>query len=161
MLRPIVRRPQGVQLFTVCVTLIALANHHAIAGRQNSTMTRLFAPVDIEVDISRLSDSEHRALSHIIAAARVMDSIFLQQVWAGNPSMLLSLLDDETAAGAARLDFFLLNKGPWSRIENDQAFVRDTPQKQASANFYPTNATKEEIETWFKQLEGQAQTEAI
>ena len=92
MLRPILRRPQGVQLFAVCVvTLIALASHRAIAGRQNSTMTRLFAPVDIEVDISRLSDSERRALAHIIAAARVMDSIFLQQVWAGNPSMLLSL----------------------------------------------------------------------
>ena len=113
MLKPILRRSQNIQLFAVCVvTLIALANHHAIAARQNSTMTRLFAPVDIEVDISHLPDSERRALSHIIAAARVMDSIFLQQVWPGNQSILLSLLDDETAAGTVHLDLFLLNKGP-------------------------------------------------
>jgi len=46
------------------------------------------------------------------------------------------------------------------RVENDQAFVRGAPQKQSSANFYPADATRQEIEAWFQQLEGTARTEA-
>ncbi len=143
-------------LLTVITALMLTAGAPA-AGRyqgtiQGATMTRLFAPVDIGADLSTLDDSELEALRHIVEAARVMDGLFLQQVWAGNPSMVLTLLGDTTAAGQARLGFFLLNKGPWSRIENNRAFIPGAPPKPDAGNFYPGDATREEVAAWFDTL---------
>ena len=139
---------------------MAAATGLATVAGQETTMTRLFAPVEIGADLSRLPDSERQALTHIIAAARVMDGLFLQQVWAGNPSMLLSLLNDDSAAAPATLDFFLLNKGPWSRIEDNRRFVAGAPVKPEGANFYPAGATKDDVAAWFDQLEGAARADA-
>ena len=138
----------------------ALTGATAAARGQGTTMTRLFAPVDIGADLSGLPDSERRALGHIIDAARVMDGIFLEQVWAGNPATLISLAEDRSAAGLAALDYFLLNKGPWSRIENDRPFVAGAPSKPEGANYYPAGATREEVAAWLDGLEGPARTAA-
>ena len=138
----------------------ALTGATAAAGGQGTTMTRLFAPVDIGADLSGLPDSERRALGHVIDAARVMDGIFLEQVWAGNPATLISLAEDRSAAGLAALDYFLLNKGPWSRIENNRPFVAGVPPKPEGANYYPAGATREEVAAWLDGLEGPARAAA-
>ncbi len=140
--------------------VVALTATPASAGGQGTTMTRLFAPVDIGADLSGLPDSERRALGHIIDAARVMDGIFLEQVWAGNPAMLISLNGDRSAAGRAALDYFLLNKGPWARIENDRPFVAGAPPKPEGANYYPAGATRDEVAAWLDGLEGPARADA-
>ncbi|MDA1094928.1 MAG: hypothetical protein O3A25_16880 [Acidobacteria bacterium] len=139
---------------------MALTGGTTARARQDTTMTRLFAPVEIGADLSGLPASERQALAHIVDAARVMDDLFLQQVWAGNPSLLLSLLGDQSASAVARLNFFLLNKGPWSRIENNRPFIPGAPDKPAGANFYPPDATRDEIAAWFEQLEPSARSEA-
>ena len=140
--------------------VMALTGGTTARARQDTTMTRLFAPVEIGADLSGLPASERQALAHIVDAARVMDDLFLQQVWAGNPSLLLSLLGDQSASAVARLNFFLLNKGPWSRIENNRPFIPGAPDKPAGANFYPPDATRDEIAAWFEQLEPSARSEA-
>lgn len=142
------------------VGVLACCGSTTAAAQQETTMTRLFAPVEIGADLSDLPVSERQALAHIVDAARVMDGLFLQQVWAGNPSLLLSLLGDQSAAGKARLDFFLLNKGPWSRIEDNRPFVPGAPDKPAAANFYPPDATRDEIAAWFDRLDGAVRAEA-
>ena len=50
-----------------------------------------------------------------MAAARIMDGLFLEQVWAGNPALLVQLAADRTPEGQAELHYFLINKGPWAR----------------------------------------------
>jgi hypothetical protein len=142
------------------VGILALSASARTAAQQETTMTRLFAPVEIGADLSDLPTSERLALAHIVDAARVMDGLFLQQVWAGNPSLLLSLLGDQNVTGKARLDFFLLNKGPWSRIEDNRSFVPGAPDKPAGANFYPPDATRDEVAAWFDRLDGAARAEA-
>ena len=142
------------------VGLLAAVWVTTVGAQQETTMTRLFVPVEIAADLSGLPGSERDALAHIVDAARVMDGLFLEQVWAGNPAMLLSLLNNQSATGVARLDFFLLNKGPWSRIEDNRRFVPGAPEKPPGANFYPVDATRDEIAAWFNQLEGQARREA-
>ena len=158
------RRPfggAGTILLAVGVAgVCTLVGATAAAGGQGTTMTRLFAPVDIGADLSGLPDSERRALGHIIDAARVMDGIFLEQVWAGNPAMLISLAGDRSAAGQAALDYFLLNKGPWSRIEDERPFVAGAPPKPGGANYYPAGATREEVAAWLDGLEGPARAAA-
>jgi hypothetical protein len=156
------RRPfGGGALFLAGLVSVAAATGAATTGAsQEATMSPLFATVEIGTDLSALPDSERLALAHIVDAARVMDGIFLEQVWAGNPSMLLSLMQDESPAAQAALDFFVVNKGPWSRIEENRRFVPGAPVKPEGANFYPAGATKEEVGAWIDQLEGAARTDA-
>ena len=136
------------------VTLWMFTGTHSSAQRRDvaAVMAPLFAPVAIGTSLAHLPDNERRALAKIVAAARVMDGIFLEQVWGGNPSLSLELLADPTPRGRAQLDFFLLNKGPWSRLENNRPFVAGVPDKPAGANYYPADSTKKEIEAWFGTL---------
>ena len=126
---------------------------HAQRREAESVMVPLFAPVEIAASLANLPDAERRALAKIVDAARIMDGIFLEQVWAGNPSLLLEILLAPTPRRRAQLDFFLVNKGPWSRLEDDRAFVPGVPPKPAGANYYPADATKAEIEAWLETLD--------
>jgi hypothetical protein len=105
-----------------------------------------FAPVDLTVDLSGLSAKEKQILRKLVDASKIMDALFLRQVWAGNETLLLQLI------GKPQLDAFLLNKGPWDRLDKDKPFVPGVPEKPAEANFYPAGATKAEVEAWMKSL---------
>jgi hypothetical protein len=121
-----------------------------LAGLQR--MTARFAPVDIGADIGGLPAHDRQALAHMVEAARLMDALFLRQVWAGNEALLMDLAEDTTALGQARLRYFLINKGPWSRLDHDASFITGAPDKPEGATFYPAGATKPEIETWHASL---------
>jgi hypothetical protein len=118
------------------------------------TKSARFAPTDLTADITALPANEREALAHMVRAAQVMDALFLEQVWAGNETMLHSLLRDESPAGKARLHEFLINKGPWARLDHNAIFVPGAPEKLPSANFYPEGATKAEVEKWINSLSG-------
>ena len=51
-------------------------------------MTARYAPADIGADLSALPKNERDALARLIDASRIMDALFLRQVWAGNDAML-------------------------------------------------------------------------
>ena len=125
-----------------------------------TTMAPLFAPVDITTDLSALPMSEQRALARIVDAARVMDGLFLEQVWAGNPALLLDLVGDASARGSARLNFFMINKGPWSRLEDNAPFIPGVPAKPEGAGYYPPDATREEVAAWIERLPEGVRAEA-
>ncbi len=138
----------AVGLAALAATLVPAAQ-----GRQfGTTMTPLFAPVDVGADVAALPPSERAALARIIDAARVMDALFLEQVWAGNPSLLLALQGDRSARTRARLAFFLVNKGPWSRVEENRPFVPGVPPKPEGAAYYPPDATRDEVAAWIDGL---------
>ena len=111
-----------------------------------------YARVDIGADVSALPENERKALAKMVEAGWVMDGLFLRQVWGGNEGMLLNLLTDRSALGQARLHYFLLNKGPWDRLDRNRPFVPGAPAKPEEANFYPAGATKSEVEAWMKGL---------
>src|SRR5689334_4515007 len=119
--------------------------------REVATMASRFAPADIRADVTALPEGERRALAKLVDAARLMDSLFLRQVWAGNDAMLQELSHDalsrsRTASAAAladanaRLHYFLINKGPWSRLDHNRPFIQGAPAKPEGANFYPPDA---------------------
>ena len=125
------------------------------AGREVAALERSvarFAPTDLVADLSVLSTGDRTALRHLIQAAQVMDALFLRQVWAGNEAMFYDLTRDGSPVGRARLHAFVLNKGPWSRLDHDEAFIPGAPAKPAGANFYPPDATREEVEKWLNGL---------
>ena len=115
-------------------------------------MAARFAPTDIGADLTALSEANRRVLAKLVEASTLIDALFLRQVWAGNEAMLLDLVRDESPAGRARLHYFLINKGPWSRLDHNQVFVPGAPAKPDAANFYPPGASKPEIERWVQSL---------
>ena len=128
---------------------------------QLETMAARFAPVDLGADVTVLPANERQALARMVDAARIFDSLFLRQVWAGNESMLADLVRDQTDLGRARLHYFMVNKGPWSRLDHNEPFIPDAPKKPEQANFYPAGATKADVESWIESLSGAERERAI
>jgi len=127
-------------------------------ANQLQAMAARFAPVDLAADITALPANERQALAKLVDAAKVMDALFLRQVWAGNEPMLLDLLTNATPLGRERLHYFVVNKGPWSRLDDNKAFIPGAPAKPEQANFYPADATKGEVEQWLTTLSGSQKT---
>src|SRR5688572_24065060 len=115
-------------------------------------MARRFAPVDLTADISVLPEHERRALAKMVEAAKVFDALFLRQVWEGNETLLLDLVQDSSPLGRVRLHYFLINKGPWSRLDHNEPFIPGAPMKPAQGNFYAAGSTKADIEKWIDSL---------
>ncbi|MGE0864964.1 MAG: hypothetical protein AB7P34_13785, partial [Vicinamibacterales bacterium] len=124
----------------------AQAGDRAVVELQQKTAR--FAPTDLSADISALPANEREALAHMVRAAQVMDALFLEQVWSGNETTFHQLAKDDSVLGRTRLHAFLVNKGPWSRLDHNEPFVPGVPEKPAAANFYPAGATKAEVEKW-------------
>jgi hypothetical protein len=120
--------------------------------QQLRSMTARFAPVDLTADVSSLPANERQALAKLIQAAKVFDSLFLRQVWSGNEPSLLTLVRDTSDLGRARLHYFLINKGPWSRLDHNEPFMPGAPPKPPQGSFYPPDSTKSEIESWIATL---------
>ena len=139
--------------------------------RDVAAMASRFAPSDIRADVTSLPENERRALGKLVDAARLMDSLFLRQVWAGNDAMLQELSHDalsrsRTASAAAvadanaRLHYFLINKGPWSRLDHNRVFIQGAPAKPEGANFYPPDASKADVQRWLDSLAGEEKARA-
>jgi hypothetical protein len=147
-------------LMTSRATLAASATPVPLDATQLETMAARFAPVDIGADLRALPPNERQALARLIEAARIVDGLFLRQSWAGNESLLMELLGDVSPRGRARLHYFLINKGPWSRLDLDAPFIPGLPAKPGGANFYPAGATRDEVEAWHRTLTEAARAQA-
>ncbi|GAB2852685.1 hypothetical protein GCM10027277_21350 [Pseudoduganella ginsengisoli] len=122
-------------------------------------MTKRFAPVALKADASKLSAGDKKAIAKLIEAAKIIDVLQLRQRWAGNEALWAALQKDKTPLGKARLDYFWLNKGPWSIIDGNTSFLPQhvgniavPDKKPEGANFYPAGASKEALETWINGL---------
>ena len=128
-------------------------------------MASRFAPADIRADVASLPESERRALAKLVEAARLMDSLFLRQVWAGNDAMLQELSheavdalarDAGAAADADARAAALLPDQQGSLVAaRSQSGLRRRARRRSlkAANFYPAGATKEEVQRWLDSLE--------
>lgn len=121
--------------------------------KQLNQMAARFAPTPLQVDTASLSAGDKKALVKLIQAARIVNHIFMQQIWSGDLALYQKLQADKSPLGRARLHYFWINKNPWSEIDEHKAFLANVPAKKpAGANFYPEDMTKEEFESWVKGL---------
>ena len=120
---------------------------------QLKQMSARFAPVTLKYDTSALSPGDRKALPKLVEAARVLNFVFMDQLWSGNRALYEKLQKDATPLGNARRHYFWLNKGPWSDLDDHQAFIPGVPKrKPQGSGFYPEDLTREEFETWAKTL---------
>jgi hypothetical protein len=159
----------GCAIFFLISSLLALfgagntkPQHSSTPGlAELETMTNRFAQTPLRVETSALSQGDRQALAKLIGAARVLDDIFLKQLWSGNPALYSKLQKDKTPLGKARLRYFWLNKGPWSDIDDYKAFLPGVPpRKLAGSNFYPADMSKEDFERWLAGLPADEQQKA-
>ena len=97
----------------------------------------------IDYDRSLLDDNERQVVAKLIEASKQIDEIYWRQVSEENPAWREQLAKQDGAA----YDYFIANKGPWDRLQNDAPFV-GTMTKPAGAAFYPADITKEEFERY-------------
>ncbi|MBX3694763.1 MAG: hypothetical protein KF790_06290 [Steroidobacteraceae bacterium] len=147
--------------------LLALGGCASLAGAaslpdaaQLEAMAARFAPVDVRVDLSALPANERSALAKLVEASRIIDALFLRQRAPAVPTRLLALAADDSPLGRARLAYFVLNKGPWSELDHDQPFIPGAGPKPGGGNFYPLDATREEVDAWLRALPEAQRTEA-
>ena len=115
-------------------------------------MAARFAPTPMRVNISALSQGDRQALAKLIQAARILDDIYMDQLWSGDRALYARLQKDTTPLGRARVHYFWINKGPWDDLDGKAFLPGVPPRKPAGANFYPEDLTKAEFETWVKTL---------
>ena len=121
-----------------------------------------FAPTQVSADTTTLSSGDVKALYAIIEAARMMDPLFLHQVWSGNAALLKQLEQDTTKEGQDRLHYYRINVGPWSLLDNNAPFIVGIPRKKpAGANYYPEDMTKEEFGNWINGLNEKEREQAV
>src|SRR6476646_10817563 len=100
------------------------ANSSAPGLAQLKQMTERYAPTTLRVDTSKLSAGDRQALVKLIEAGRIMDDIFLAQYWSGNAALYPRLQKEATTPlGKARLQYFRINKSPWSILDGYKAFL--------------------------------------
>ena len=145
----------GVTLLVVMAMGVGMAQQQGGMPDESqlNQMAARFAPTDITADLSKLSAADRQVLAKLVDASKIIDAIFLRQVWGGNPAMLMDLARDQSPLGRARLHYFYINKGPWSRLDHDAPFVPGAPaHKPEAANFYADGASKTDIERWLQSL---------
>ena len=142
-----------------CILILALTITPLISQKKQTGDAELqkkiarFAPTVLTANTTRLSVKDRQALAKIIEAAKLLDPLFLRQVWSGNAALEAKLKADKSAAGLQRLNYFYINDGPWSRLDSNAPFIEGVPhEKPPNANSYPDDMTKDEFNKWLEGL---------
>ncbi len=103
----------------------------------------------IDYDHSLLNDNERQVVAKLIEASKLIDEIFWRQVSEENPALREQLYKqaNNSPLDRAGYEYFIMNKGPWDRLKNDEPFIGNKP-KPPGAAFYPEDMTREEFEKY-------------
>ncbi|MBR9978642.1 MAG: hypothetical protein KFH87_11200, partial [Bacteroidetes bacterium] len=118
------------------------------SGTPVSERLAMYAGVDIEVDLSGLTERQRALIGKLIEAGRLADEIF----WLQSSHDAVAVRDSLLLAGGMENDvlkYVMINYGPYDRLLEGERFVGEGPmQKPAGAAFYPADMTKQEFESW-------------
>jgi len=102
----------------------------------------IYHGVDLTSDLSHLSDNQHKMLSLLIDASKIMDDLFWKQAFFDDKDVFLSSIRDEKVRHFAEINY-----GPWDRLNGDTPFISGYDDKALGAEFYPHDMEKEEFAT--------------
>ena len=116
-------------------------------GEDMSSRIAQFVPTTIKYDESILDDRQKEVVKNLYYASKIMDELFLEQVYSRNNEIKSQLRKDTSEEAQKNLEYFNIMFGPFDRLEHNAPFL-GTEKKPKGANFYPSDMTKEEFETW-------------
>nr|WP_319776168.1 hypothetical protein [uncultured Sphaerochaeta sp.] len=102
-----------------------------------------FAKTTIKFDENLLDADQKIVVQKLYKAAKIMDELFLEQVYSGNEELEKELKNSDKDT----YELFKIMFGPFNRLDEDKPFI-GTKTKPKGANFYPDDMTKEEFEKW-------------
>lgn len=108
-----------------------------------------FATVKIEPDLSYLKPWELDVLRKLQAVAKVLDRIYLKQVYLKNGETRNAIAQSQSPQRELLLKMFDLHYGPWDTLNGDRPFFGDR-ERPKGAGVYPEDMTKEEFESWLQ-----------
>ncbi len=124
---------------------------HKIIDNKEAAMLKhkisQFAKTEIKYDEALLNEKQKIVVKKLYEAAKIMDDIFLDQVYSKNYEIKERLLKSNDPLDKLRLEYFNIMFGPFDRLDHDKPFI-GKEKKPLGANFYPADMTKEEFNTW-------------
>ncbi len=109
-----------------------------------------FATTELKYDESLLDDRQKVVVEKLYLAAKIMDEIFLDQVYSKNGVIKKELAAKKDEESHLVMEYFNIMFGPFDRLEDDKPFYGHD-EKPEGANFYPEDMTKEEFLAWIKE----------
>ncbi len=111
------------------------------------SMVSKFKPVNIKYEKSNLDADEQIVVKNLYEASKIIDDIYLRQVYSKNPEIKSELSKRTDELGKLTYEYFNIMFGPFDRLNHDKPFYGDSP-KPLGANFYPEDMTKQEFIEW-------------
>ncbi len=108
-----------------------------------------FVETELKYDHSILSEKDKIVVKKLYEASKLMDEIFLNQVYSKNEKIKSELQNQKSAEAVLTLKYFNIMFGPFDRLNHNEPFYGNE-KKPAGANFYPEDMTKEEFENHIK-----------
>lgn len=110
-----------------------------------------YAPIDLKVDLSHLTDREKTLIKVLIEAGKIADRIFWLQASHDAVAVRDSLQALNTDEARKYLEFTMINFGPYDDLSDKARFVGNGPARRPlGGGFYPEDMTKEEFESFIK-----------
>lgn len=139
-------------LYLLVLTLFVLVSCKGEKKEQTMTMdidekVAQFAPTLLTYDESILDERQKVVVEKLHQAAKIMDEIFLDQVYSKNKEIKSELEKSTDPHDKKILEYFNIMFGPFDRLDHNKPFYGDE-QKPLGANFYPGDITKEEFQKW-------------
>ena len=107
------------------------------------------APVTLTSNLTHLPVNEIKVIKLLVEASKIMDDIFLTQVYEYNPGIYKELKESTDPDDKIYLTLFKSMFGPWNRLKANQPFI-NSALKPKGANYYPAGMTKTEFIEWLK-----------
>ncbi|MCZ6701481.1 MAG: peptidase [Ignavibacteria bacterium] len=110
-----------------------------------------FVPTELKYDVRSLDERQKIVVGKLYRASKIMDRIFLEQVYSENDQIKADLMAESKSGGSEeaidQLELFNIMFGPFDRLEHERPFI-GTKEKPLGANFYPEDLSKKEFENW-------------
>lgn len=100
----------------------------------------IYQSVELEADLSHLTDKQRKIVTLLIDASVIMDDLFWRQAYPGNREQFMARIKDPVVRAFAGLNY-----GPWDRLNNEKPFIQGYGEKPLGANFYPADMTRDEF----------------
>ena len=94
-----------------------------------------FAPVKLSFDEKLVNEKQKKVLRKLIEATKIMDEIFLRQVYSRNVEIREKLRKAKDELSRKELELFNIYYGPFNRLEHDKPFIEGVGPKPLGANF--------------------------
>ncbi|MFV8838549.1 dipeptidyl-peptidase 3 family protein [Salinimicrobium soli] len=111
----------------------------AVEGIDVESRVNNYAEVELNTDLSVLTEKERQMIPLLIEVAKITDELFWYQAFGGKDTLMNNI-------SGATARYAELNYGPWDRLNGLEPFVEGYGPKPEAANFYPLDMTKEEFE---------------